>query len=201
MKEYGQTGTEFRSKYPNKIVELSGKVFAFDPYNWSAIGDVITMNLEGNPGTTFCQIADREPWAKALPGEQVEVRGRVPPNSDRVVAPLVDCVIVEPQRSSALPIMAEQLVRDMKTAPKKYLNKSLIVSGEIVSKSTANAVFVELKGDGQTNVRCYVYNKLHFTIDPLKVGQMTKLVGRNVQLRQVEGVILSECLPITRNVE
>jgi hypothetical protein len=201
MKEYKGNGSGFREKYHDKIIEVSGTVWNSDPFAYYAPKDLINVNLVSDPGPTICHMADREPWAKVIPGQPVKLRGRVPRDDEWIVEPLVDCVVVEPQQSPALPMTAEQLCRDAQADAKQHSGKYMIVSGEIASVRKIGLTIVELKGDSQTKVYCQVFGKLDFLADPLKVGQKIKMFGMYVTLDKTNGVILDKALPITRNVE
>ena len=139
--------------------------------------------------------------ARAVPGQDITIRGRVPRDEDFINEPLMDCIVVEPKQSSALALTAEQLCRDAQADSKKYNKAYMIVTGEVVSKSRPGLTIVELKGDGQTKVRCQVYGKLSFLADPLKVGQKVKLFGQYVTYDKALGVTLDKALPITRDAE
>lgn len=193
--------TEYLRLYSDSIIEVSGKVWDFDAFGYYAPADTITMNLENHTAFLIIHMAGREPWARVIPGQDVKIRGRVPRSDEFIAEPLVNCIILEPQHSSAVQGTAGQLYREALADSQKYNKKYLIVSGEVVRKSLVNALFVELKGDGATTVRCQVESKMGFTLDHVQVGQKLKMVGQYVTLDKTNGLILNKCLPITQNVE
>jgi hypothetical protein len=200
-KETRANGLGFNDKYRDKIIEVSGcKLFDFESYGVYG-KDTITMNIDAKPSFIIVHMGDREPWAKVVPGQDFTMRGRVPLKQEDINEPLVDCIIVAPQKSPALPLTAEQLCRDAQADPKKYNGKYMIVTGEVLRKQIPGAVVLELKGDGATKVRCQIPSKLKLTVDPIMVGQKIKVVGQYVTFDKVNGVILDKALPITRNVE
>ena len=203
-KEVKANGLQFRNKYRDKVIQVSGTVFDFDPFSYYAPANTITVQLETHPAFIYFHMAGREPWAKVVPGQLATLRGRVPRDSEFINEPLVQCVVVEPQQSPALPLTADQLCRDARADPKKYNGKYMIVSGEVTAKRTVNGLYLDLKGDDQTKVRCQIVNKLKFTIDPIQVGQKIKVFGQYVTINPpgLDGsVILDKALPITKDVQ
>jgi hypothetical protein len=203
-KEFGNNNPLYRQKYADKIIEVSGTVYEFDPFAYYAPSNAITIQIESKPSFFYLHMQDREPWARAVPGQPVKLRGRVARKDEFINEPLVQCVIVEPQQSPALQLTAEQLCREARAEPKKYVNQYMIVSGVVTAKSKVNALYLEIKGDDQSKVRCQIVDKLKFTIDPIMVGQKVKVFGQFVTatVPDLPGtVILGKALPITKDVQ
>jgi len=202
-KEVKANGFQFHTKYRDKVIQVSGTVFDFDPFSYYAPANTITVQLETNPAFIYFHMAGREPWAKVVPGQPATLRGRVPRDSEFINEPLVQCVVVEPKQSPAVQLTADQLCRDARTDAKKYNNAYMVVAGEVTGKSNF-PLYLELKGDDQTKVRCQIVSKLKFTIDPIQVGQKIKVFGQYVTINPPGlpgSVILDKALPITKDVQ
>jgi hypothetical protein len=204
LRKEAKSGPLFRQKYRDKIIEVSGTVFEFDPFSYYEPANTITVQLEAKPAFIYFHMANREPWAKVVPGQPATLRGRVPRDSEFINEPLVQCVVVEPQQSPALQLTADQLCRDARADAKKYNKTYMVVAGEVIGKSTVGPLYLELKGDDQTKVRCQIISKLKFTIDPIQVGQKIKVFGQYVTINPPGlpgAVILDKALPITKDVQ
>jgi hypothetical protein len=201
MDEWAPNGTGLRQQYGGQIIEVTGKVWDFMPFDYYKPTDAILVNLDALPTNLIFHMADREPWAKVIPKQEVTLRGRVPLPDEGIIEPLVQCVIVEPRKTSAIQLTAEELIRDARTDPKKYDRKYLIVEGEVVGKKKVNGLYLELKGDEQTKVRCQIFWKLDMTIDPIALGQKVKVYGQYVTISKDGLLTLDKALPILGKVE
>ena len=107
---------------------------------------------------------------------------------------LVKLLAIKPDKSRFV-LIGKGLLRPIGSYNKNALMEHLL------THMLHGLTIVELKGDGQTKVRCQVYGKLSFLADPLKVGQKVKLFGQYVTYDKALGVTLDKALPITRDAE
>jgi DNA-directed RNA polymerase subunit RPC12/RpoP len=173
-------------KYYDKVVELSGKVA-----DYGVVGNSAYLGLEGGKvmETTRCNTADREPWAKVLPGQEIKIKGRVTllsfPN-------LVDCVIVDAGSAQPTTMTAEALTAefaaDKDATTQKYSNKYFILQGEVLEQKNELGVTLILKGTGTTRVKCTPPFRIETTPPPNRTGQQIKLACMYTSLQSGKDV-------------
>jgi len=163
--------------FKGKVIELSGVVYAAFPDSAEKGGLVYLKTPEGQ-GDVLCVTQEKQPWARALPGSRVRIRGKWhKPNV------LTSCVIVELVPIPATVISAQRLALewadDEQTTKEKYQDKWLFVDGEVVNStfSKSEGGLLVLKGDKAVEIRC-AFGTMYETPQPVKVGEHIKVVGR-----------------------
>jgi hypothetical protein len=173
--EYAKDKQAARQKYQGKVVDLSGRI---DRLNRNISRQAFVV-LEGGRDGVRCLTVDKAPWNKVTPGQQITLRGTVADDSSPM---LFSCEIIETGESPALTITAEQLARetaaDQEATYKKYKEKPLIVTGEVVELKPAKGdEYLDLKGDDKRRVHC-VFPLQGDMLEGLKVGQQVKVLGQ-----------------------
>jgi hypothetical protein len=177
---YAADRAEAFLQYEGKWLELTGLITGMG----RTINKRPQLTLQGVPGTllgVMCFMRDPEPWKTYTPGQEVKVVGRFTAQSG--AAALVDCVVAEAGKiavpSVTAAVLAHEYIDDRNAAVRKYDEKHLIVTGEVVQKETndAGAVQLDLKGEGTTNIRCTFTSSEKEVADAVKVGQKVSVLG------------------------
>jgi hypothetical protein len=184
--------------YKRKKVEVSGVVKAIDHDGRGSA----RIYLDSNP-SVCCYTEDKEPWAKATPGQKIKLRGTWEGFSSQPVLDPAD--IVELGDNPAVVVSAGQLAKefaaDRKTAESKYDKKYLLVDGEIADVQTRGdgQATIRLQGDGQTAVVCYFTSLEKNQTDGLKKGMKLKLSAQVDSAKKDNEVGLKDCLAIKQS--
>jgi Leucine-rich repeat (LRR) protein len=185
-------------KYKGKVIELSGVVKSLDS-NFSE--DVyVSLAVDKDITGVMCYMATPEPWAKVVPGQKIKLKGKFP--EDAFGAALVHCVFVDTGTNPAITMTAQQLAKeyaaDKEAANKKYNEKYLILTGEVVDRqfNSAGAASMTLKVDGKVRVKVSFTAFDKGAVKPIKVGQQLKVVGQYALNFDAEEVSLYFCHPI-----
>jgi internalin A len=200
-KEYEADRAAATKKYKDKVIELSGEV---DGMGRNISGDShITLKVEKQLIGVMCVTADEQPWAKAVKGQKVKIKGKWPEFS--VGAALIYCVFVETGEYKGIPITAAELAKefaaDGEATVKKYEGKILVLTGEVVAKefNSAGAAGIELKSDNKVKVKCSFTATEKDVTKPIKVGQKLTVVGEfTLNFANRDEVGLYFCLPVTK---
>jgi len=164
LKEIGRAASNTR--FAGKQIELTGKLQMFDVSESG--GSYVFLG-----GAKFWAVHD-EPWALALPGQTIKVRGiyRGPGGFD------VSIVKASGERLVLTATeLAEQFERDAQTTNKKYDERWMELRGIVSNKpkdSIGRSVIV-LKGAGKTDVFCFVQRSF---VESAKTGDVVQIVGR-----------------------
>lgn len=189
-------------KYQGKIVELKGVVLNMGAAN----GGTPKINLGGKNEDGLgvqCVTAEKEPWAKVVPGQTATVRGKGPEFA--VVPSLIDCVFVDLGASPAVRIastkLAEEHAESKEATEKKYTGKYLIVEGELIDKrkNDLDVPELSLKGTDKLHIWCGFLMFDGPPADRLKIGETVKIVGQwspSFRDANLAGV-LKNCMVIT----
>ena len=135
-------------------------------------------------------------------GQKIKLKGKFPESA--YGTPLMDCVIVELSPSPVIVLSAEQLAKEYaansEAAKKKYQDKYLRVTGEIVDRqiNSAGAVAIYLKGADKVRVVCGVTSLEKNLTRSLRIGQQLTLVGQYLFNFREDEVGLTFCLPIRK---
>ncbi len=200
-KEYADDRAAATKKYKDKVIELSGEV---DGMGRNFSGEAyVTLKVEKQLIGVTCATADEQPWAKAVKGQKVKIKGKWPEFS--VGAALIYCVFVETGEYKGIPITAAELAKeyaaDREATVKKYDGKHLVLTGEVVAKefNSAGAAGMELKADGKVKVQCSFTAFEKDVTKPIKVGQKITVVGEfTLNFASRDEVTLYFCLPVTK---
>jgi hypothetical protein len=199
--EYKENRPAADQKYKGKVVQLTGTVRFFSENSY---GPIVSLTAGKEAFGAVCFTANEEPWALAVPGQEVKLKGRMTPSGFGDEPLLMDCVLVDPAPTQAIGTTAEALAQEHATDPeaaaKKYHEKYLIVSGEIESKDVNGfgRVTIVLKGDGKTAISCLIDAVADPTARKLKVGQKLKMYGQysGMGTGTDKAVKLNSCRPI-----
>jgi Leucine-rich repeat (LRR) protein len=198
--EYKENRNAAEEKYKGKVVELTGVVKSMG----RNIADDSYISLEAGKVLfgVMCVTADAEPWAKVAPGQKVKLKGKWPEFS--VGAALIYCVFLDTGKYEATALSAEQLakeyVADPEATTKKYKDKYLVISGEVMDRdfNSAGAASITLKVDSKVRVKCHFTAFESKQTRSLKVGQRVKAIGQYTLNFDKDEVGLYFCLPITQ---
>jgi hypothetical protein len=125
--EFKKDPKAYQAKYTDKKIEVTGyleKIQTFEDH-----GPVLWIGTERYSPTVNCFPADPKPWAKALPGQTVKVRGLLQDPSKYPA--LKDCEIVEATGAKPAAVDAKALADDQSNngSPKHNL-QLVIVTGD-----------------------------------------------------------------------
>ena len=167
-------------RYQGKVLELKGLITGMG----RTIDKRAQLTLQGAPGAllgVMCFTIEPEPWKTYAPGQEVKLVGRFTAQSG--AASLLDCMVVEAGKiaiaSLTAPQLAHEYIENRDDTVRKYDEKYLIVTGEVVQKETndAGAVQLDLKGEDKTIVRCTFTASEKAVADAVKVGQKVSILG------------------------
>jgi hypothetical protein len=183
VKEFLKDRKTADAKYVGKVVELSAVV----DFVGKNIGDEPYVRLPGEKfDTAMCFTADKEPWAKVLPGQKVKLKGKC---AEYIVAVrMLHCVFTETGPYPAIARTADELAKefeaDSNKADEKYREKYLVVTGEVADKKDEDKTGARIyfKTSGKARVECdfrfAISNQLKDFLSSVKTGQQFKAVGR-----------------------
>jgi tRNA_anti-like len=168
----------FVTKYKDKIVELTGEVVHVGGGNPRYIG--LVGSMDGRVPTISCDTSKPRTWDRATPGQTVRIRGRC--LNPVMEGPLFECEILEVTGPTAPAISADEVakahVSDADAAKKKWLKKTLLLSGEVAGKekSDIGEQFLILKAADGPAIRI----RWGYETDDLKrlsVGQTVRVLA------------------------
>jgi hypothetical protein len=177
---YAADRGEALHRYHDKVIELSGAITGMG----RTIDRKAQLTLQGKPGTllgVMCFTIDPEPWKKYTPGQNVKVVGRFTAKSG--AAALIDCTVIDAGKSAVPTLTAAELTHEYgenrEAAVKKYDEKYVVVSGEVLAKETndAGAVQLDLKGEDKSIVRCMFPASEKDEADAIQPGQKVSVLG------------------------
>ena len=166
--------------YEGKWLELSGKVTGMG----RGIDKKPHVTMQGAPDKllgVICYTVDPQPWKTVTPGQDVKVVGRFTAESG--AAALVDCVVTEAGKIAIPSLTAAELAHEYidnrDATVRKYDEKYLIVTGEVVQKETndAGAVQLDLKGEDKMVIRCTFAPSEKDAAEALKAGEKVSVLG------------------------
>jgi hypothetical protein len=181
-------------KYKGKIIELSGVVgdFATTPTKDA----IVWLKVEKAPGL-MCNVRDKEPWTKVVPGQEVKVRGQYLSFGPG----LANGIIVATGPNPLILIWAEDLAKqyatDRDALNAKFKDKYLMVEGEVAGKKPygkTDGVHVFLKGTKDVTV-CGLFGKDEAA--GIQEGKKIKLFGSYLDVANPKQVELHMCWPIS----
>jgi hypothetical protein len=186
-KEFGE---EFRKnrqaalkKYQDKNVELKGTIRRMN-FNVARQTVLVLEGARDDNNGVQCIPVESEPWKKYMPSQQITVRGKVDKDS---AAPLLNsCTVVEAGEQKIMTVtskkLAEEFSKDEDKAEGKYIDKHLLVTGEIIGLNIDKTLkvdspsYLELKGDGKRKIWCHFFLKGEM-LEPLKIGDKVQIQG------------------------
>jgi len=77
-------------------------------------GPIVSLAAGTLSEVIFCDMVEKEPWAKVIPGQIVKVKGRC---AEFFEPRLRNCVFIEPGPFQAVSISAEELAREFDVNP------------------------------------------------------------------------------------
>jgi hypothetical protein len=179
--------TEFRkgaeaaaAKYKGKVVELSGKIYSVG-YNDGVKSSVIIFEgpEKGRPIGAVCVVPGHHFVGELGRGQTITVRGTTVTSDAR----LESATLVKRGPDTVVRVAAPDLTKayntDRKAVEQKYLNKTLVVTGEVLEFKNApgsNYEYLELKGSGATRVKCW-YPLAPSLKQQVRVGQTVRFAG------------------------
>jgi hypothetical protein len=189
------------AKYRDKTLELTGQVHSF-AYN--EFDGRIALHLEG--GGDFAWVAcylragEREPWARAVPGQEVVVRGRY---VEHGFPALLDAVLVKTGPYQGVVLTAEQLAEELTKDPdgarERYKNKHLALTGVLLAKEAndAGAYSFFLQGNDRVAPDCRFTAFEKKLVEKFIPGDRVKLVGKfDPIFSDADGFVLLFCMPV-----
>jgi hypothetical protein len=131
--EYKKDSKAMAAKYKGKVIEVSGLL---DGYTWAALGlkePVLTVvDPKDTKRSVQCFTDDLKPWSKALPGQEVKVKGTY---YDFGQAALKQTEILSVTGDKPPTVTAAELAKEFATdalaAQKKYKGKYVVLTGEV----------------------------------------------------------------------
>jgi hypothetical protein len=173
------------AKYKDKIIEVTGliKNAGIDK------SDAPFLLLDGFPGAfggVHCVTQDKTPWKKAMPGQVVTLRGKVPEFA--TLARLTECEIGDVKGPQLPVVTATKLSQEYRLNPagtdKKYEGKWIILLGEVASVAAidvgedAMAALVTFKTDGKApNIGARFFGNDNKMTTGLEAGAKLKVLG------------------------
>ena len=177
----------FETKYKGRTIEVTGLVL--EPVSSISGGvDPRAFWVEGIPGdpdTKFKCITDSaDPWwNKVLPGQTVKAQGKCQ------VMNLFPAKILEATGPKPPMLTVDELVKDPKGVRQKYLDKPVIVTGEIAKvESTIEEDHITLKtSEKAPSVVCFAPKSARHS--QLKSGEKVRVLIGGIMLRNFENKI------------
>lgn len=201
FKEYFADENVARKKYQGQVVELTGVV---GTCTQNSGGEAyLAFRVGKNDLGVTCATVDEEPWGKVLPEQKIRIKGRWPKDLNR---PVFDAaMILDAGEYAGIRLTAEALAKEYAADPgetvKKYDKKTIVLTGEAISKdyNSAGAASIELKSGNKVKVECRFTSFDKQTAKSLKVGRTVTLVGEftlNSDSGKEVGIYF--CLPLTK---
>lgn len=186
-KEFKADGKNLE-KYRGKVVEVSGKLkhlqadFLDDKFLYTAI--FLVNDREHKNAAVGCHLDDKSEWSKLGIGQEVTVKGEYDPESPaRYQMPfLKTAVVTKAGPENQLHYESEKLAWEYAADPKKTVEKcqdrTLIVTGEIVSIGEEGVITpcVDLKGKNDKVVRL-LFEKRTFEKFNVKKGDRVTVLA------------------------
>jgi tRNA_anti-like len=198
-KEFRDDVKAATKKYHGMIIEVQSAV---EEVGATATGDgyfLLAGVTEPLPLNFQCLTVDKQPWASAIPGQTVKLRGRCEVLGEELK--LRDCKILEVTGPGPLLIAAVKLVqdydKDAAATAKMYDDRYLLLTGEVDRTeeiAALNTARILIKVAGKITVSCVLDSMMADQAKRLKPGQPIKLVGQQRPFNAAEGVELSRCL-------
>jgi hypothetical protein len=197
--EYKKDKKAAEAKYKGKVIEVTGLVTGIG----QSINKEPCLTLEGaEKGVldVMCFTAEKEPWAKAAPGQTVKLKGTCAEFS--FMARLTGCAVLEVTGPAPPSLRAEELAKEYAAgadkASMKYNDKYLLLSGEVagVKFNEDKAASVTLKTSGKPKVVCHFTEFEKDETAGLKPGQKIKVLGQYTMNLSPDEVGLYFCMPV-----
>jgi hypothetical protein len=197
-KEFKTDKKAAETKYQGQVVEVKGTVNSLG-VNVSSQA-YVDLEVPKEFVGVMCYTADKEPWAKVAPGQQVKLKGRWPKGA--FSAQLMNCVFTEAKSSPAISITAKKLVQEYMAAKEgtrqKYHDKWLIVDGELASIDLKKGV-ATIKGDGDTPIKVGFGATQANLFKAARVGRPLKVLGRaTIFASGNDALFVENSLPISQ---
>lgn len=186
-------------KYKGKTIEMSGRVAGVARGFGGDVFISLPSETAGILGVS-CFLKDKNVFGKVVKGQEVTVRGRYP--EFQIGTQIAGCVVVQKGPNPALTYTAEQMAREWATdkaaAVKKWRDKPIIVSGEVVDTKDhdvgTTSVFLRA-GDGK-RVDCGFTAFEKDLAGKYKKGEKATIVGEFLESESNDqGPALRFCLP------
>ncbi len=197
---YKQDRQATGAKYHGKTLELSGQV-SFCGYDLGK--RKAQLNLKGADflEQVVCYLRnEKEPWAKAVPGQEVVIRGRY---EESIIPMLQDTVLVTTGPYQGVVLTSEQLAGELTKAPtgarERYKNKYLAVTGVILAREVNDLgdFSLYLQGNDHLSVRCSFEVVARSLVNKFIPGDRIKLVGKYDPIFADPGeFMLKYCMPV-----
>lgn len=159
-REFNIDNAMAKAKYVGKVVELSGTVHRVAPHDAKQILISLSSVTGGLPFCSFL-IGDHSLLEKVGRQQTIRLRGTCHFDTAPKQTYFTPSEVVEKGPDTIAHLTAEQIAKAYGSNPdafeKKYADKTLLVSGEVIAVKTGagNLTYMELKGDGKTAVQCY----------------------------------------------
>lgn len=190
-------------KYKDKVIELTGEV---DGASRNISGDAfITLKVEKQLIGVMCATADPYPWAKAVKGQKITIKGRWPEFA--FSAAIINCAFVETGEYQGIAKTADELAKewakDSEAVVKNYEKKHIILSGEVAAKefNSAGAATITFKTDEKekAKVKCSFTAFDKDAVKRMKIGEKIKVLGEfTLNFAGGDEVQLYFCLPMPK---
>jgi hypothetical protein len=194
--EYKKDKKSFETKYKGKVVELKGVVrkVGRDPFGSTEARLYLEEAFD-----IVCSTADKNPWRRALPGQKIRLKGRVPKWKIANRGVLFGCVISDVSGPPPPTLTADELGKQYGTdragTSGKYNGKFIILTGETakVEKGGILSTAVVFKTMGKPQVSALFFGFAH-KADALKSGDKIKVLGEYGRNTSPDEVKLDDCI-------
>lgn len=187
-------------KCKGKTIEMSGRVAGVARGFGGDVFISLPSETAGILGVS-CFLKDKNVFGKVVKGQEVTVRGRYP--EFQIGTQIADCVIVRKGPSPALTYTAAGIAREWATdkaaAIKKWKDKPIIVSGEVVDTKdhdVGTTTVILRAGDGK-RVDCGFTAFEKDLAGKYKKGEKATIVGEFLESESNDqGPALRFCMPV-----
>ena len=166
-------------KFAGGSVEVAGVVQSVET---SLSGEAfVSLGVPENPAGVVCYTKEKNLRGRMIPGQSVKLRGKFPESQEGVT--LVDCVVVEMGKHTAMNATADKLAAEFKADPQmrhKLADQYVVVTGVISARDTDDVLTTHLILAGGQGVRidCGFSPFDKGGSENLQPGQSVKIVGK-----------------------
>ena len=197
--EYEKDRQGTQKKYDGKWVEVSGR---FGKFTRTADGTELTIDEpEWDKHAFLCEMKNGEPWKTALPGQTIQVRGKV--SGVFPTLQLKNATVLSATGAGPATVTAAEVAKEFKANSDEFNKKHetgsyLILTGVIASvaaEEASNSVVISLTQESEGAVVKCSFSNLN-PVDKaqnakLAKGQKVKVLGRN---RSIISCNFAECV-------
>jgi hypothetical protein len=172
-------------RFLNKQLALTGTVQSVGAFSYP--GGYIYL------GGIKWETEDKQPWARALPGQTVTIEGTFEPGVMMKIAKVSDDRLV-----ASAPELAAELQANGEATNAKYLDKWLEVQGKVsrLEVKEAEPVCVYLEGAGDVLVKCRWNYEKNAQGEKLMPGDDVRIVGHYTKPDKEGEILITSCLGI-----